>query len=485
MSTSASSLSSSSSAATIAALLAPQTFVGVSQYSSDMQSILTRAVQIAQLPVTALQNQEASLVSKVASLGSLQGYVNSVADSLTSLSTLASNKGLTATSSDTSIVTATVNGNMTPTTYTITNLTSVAAAASETSTASFADGNTTAVSPSGVMRLTLGSQTATFNLTSATNNLVGLAKAINTAKDADGNSIGVTATIITSADNTDYLSVTANTPGANALTLMENPGQPGSTNFLTTANQGADTVFTLNGNINVDSKSTTINNVIPGLTLNFLKPNSSGTVTVALKSDSSRLSTALTSFVSSYNDLVDQVHAQVGTGGGALVGDTIIGMIQDDMRQLLSYQGSGVIKSLSDVGIQMGHTGTYGVSGKMTFDPTVVSGLSDSQLQGAFTWLGSSTVGFASLARTFTKLADPISGVMQSEIKGYTQTGQNLDTQIALKAVRISQMQVSMQQHLALADSLLASLERQQNMLSSTIQAMNYTMYGYQQNPNG
>jgi flagellar hook-associated protein 2 len=460
-------------------------FTGVSQYSGDLQSILTRAVQIAQLPVTALQSQEASLISKATSLGTLQGYVNSVAQSMTNLSTLAANQALTATSSDSSIVTATVNGNMSPTTYTITNLTSIAAAASETSTAGFADGNKTAVSASGVMKLTLGSQTATLNLTSATNNLVGLAKAINTAKDAAGNSIPVTATIITSADNADYLSVTANTAGANTLTLMENPGQPGSTDFLTTANQGADTVFTLNGNISVDSQSTTINNVIPGLTLNFLKPNPSGTVTVSLNSDPSQLSTALNSLVSSYNDLVDQVNAQVGTGGGALAGDSIISMVQDDMRQLLSYQGTGAIRSLSDVGIQMGHTGTLGVTGKMTFDSSVVTSLSDSQLQSAFTWLGSSTKGFASLAGNFTQLGDPISGVIQSEAGGYNTAAQNLDTQALLKATRISQMQASLQLQLAKADSMIAGLESQQNMLSSTIQAMNYASYGYQSNPNG
>ena len=485
MGTSASSLSSSSSASTIAALLAPQTFVGVSQYSSDLQSILTRAVQIAQLPVTALQSQEAALVSKATSLGSLQGYVSSVAQALSSLSTLASKKAVAATSSDTDVVTATVNGKMSPTTYTITDLQSIAAAASETSVSSFATGDQTTVSPSGTMKLTLGSQTATINLTSATNNLAGLAKAINSAKDADGNSIGVTATVITSADNADYLSVTANNPGETTLTLMENPGQSGSTNFLTSANQGADTKFTLNGNIQVDSQSTTINNVIPGLTLNFLKPAPDSTITVSLASDTGQLSSALNTLVNSYNDLVDQVNAQAGTGGGSLVGDSIIGMIQDDMRQLLSYQGSGAIRSLSDLGIQMGHTGTLGTTGKMTFDPSVISGLSDSQLQAAFTWMGSTTNGFAAMAGNFQELCDPISGVIQSEAQGYTTAATNLDNQALLKATQISQMQAAMQKQLALADTMISSLESQQNMLTSTIQAMNYSTYGYQQNPNG
>jgi flagellar capping protein FliD len=133
----------------------------------------------------------------------------------------------------------------------------------------------------------------------------------------------------------------------------------------------------------------------------------------------------------------------------------------------------------------MGHTGTLGTSGKMTFDPTVVTSLSDAQLQSAFTWLGSSTKGFASLAGLFTQLGDPISGMIQSDAQGYNTAATNLDNQALLKAVRVSQMQASTQLQLAQADSMIAGLERQQSMLNATIQAMNYASYGYQSNPNG
>lgn len=482
MGTSASSLgstsSSASNAATIAALLAPQTFVGVSQYSGDLQSVLTRAVQIAQLPITAMQSEDEAVVSKVASLGVLQGDVNKVATDLTSLSTLAASQALNATSSDSTTVTGTVDGNMTPTTYTVSNITSIAAAASETSTVSFADTNTTTVSPGGTMLLTLGNQTASINLTSATNNLQGLANAINTATDANGNSIPVTASIITSADNTDYLSVSANSPGETTLKLTEGAAVGGA-EFLTQANQGADTKFTLNGNIAVDNPSTTISDVIPGLTLNMLQTDPGGSVTVSLNSDPTQLSNALSTFVNDYNTLLTAVGGQVGTGGGALVGDPIINSIEQTMQQLVSYQGTGAIQSLSDVGITMADTG------QMTLDPTVVNGFSSSQLQSAFAWLGSTTTGFAANAANFTALGDPISGTIESEVSGYNTTDQNLQTQMTLKATQVSQMQSSLQAQLAAQDSMIADLESQQNMLNTTIEAMNYSTYGYQANPNG
>lgn len=481
MSTSPSSLGSSSSsslsnAQVVASLLAPQTFVGVSQYSSDLQSILTRAVQIAQLPVTALQQRETDMISKITALGGLRADVSAMATSLTNLSTVAAAKGVSATTSDNTVVTAQVNGNIAPTTYTITNLRSIAAPASETSTAYFSDA-TTQVSASGTMTLTLGSQSATITLGAATNNLQGLANAINNAKDSNGNSIPLTATIITGSNNKDYLSVTADDPGQTTLTLKE--GGPTGTNFLTQSNQGSDTTFTLNNSIDVDSTSTSINDVIPGLTLNILKASPNTTFTVSLKSDSSSLSDALSDFVDKYNTLVTDVNAQSGQAGGALTGDAIMSALRDDMRQLTNYSGSGLIRSLSDLGITMDTTG------KMSFDPTVLSTLSDSQLQAAFTYVGTATTGLAGAGKVLTQLSNPVTGMIQNEISGYTTTANNLDNQVMLKAVQVSQMQANLQRQLAAADSMIAGLESQQNMLTSTILAMNYTSYGYQQNPNG
>jgi flagellar hook-associated protein 2 len=481
-SSSASTSSAASNAATIAALLAPQTFTGVSQYSGDLQSVLTRAVQIAQLPVQALQNEDQVVLSKETALGSLQTSVNTLATDLTNLGTLAASQALSATSSAPDTVTATVDGNLTPTSYTISNITSMAAPASETSTASFENASTTTVSPSGTMVLTLGSQTATINLTSATNNLQALENAINSATDSSDNSIPVTASIITAA-NGDYLSVTANSPGATTLTLTE--GSASGTDFLTQSNQGSNTVFTLNNNISVNEPSTTISDVVPGISFNILGADPGGTVTVSLNPDPTQLSSDLSTFVNDYNSLLSAVNAQVGTGGGALVGDPMVLAIEGDMQQLVNYTGSGAVKSLSDMGITMDDTG------KMTLDPTVVSGMSSSQLQAAFSYLGAATAagaattGLTSFATDFTQLGDPTAGMIQEEVSGYNTTDQNLQTQIAEKATQISQMQSNLQLQLAAADTGIADLESQQNMLNTTIEAMNYDTYGYQSNPNG
>src|SRR5664279_2689504 len=102
-------MSSSSSLASGLALIAnPQTFTGVSKYSSDMQSILTRTQQIAQIPVTALQNDQADIKSEVTALQTLQSGIAGLASSITALGNLASAGALTASSDTAAVATAAI-----------------------------------------------------------------------------------------------------------------------------------------------------------------------------------------------------------------------------------------------------------------------------------------------------------------------------------------------------------------------------------------
>lgn len=191
----------------------PLYFTGVSQYSSDFQEIIQRAVQIAQLPITSLQNQETTNSNQVQELQTLNPEVAAVGADVAALGTLASNQALSASTSDSSIVTAVNTGATAPATYTVSDITSLAAAASETSLQGYSA--TQAVSTSGLVNLVVGSKTYQLDLTaSGQNNVSGLAQAINNA------GAGVSATVLT-AGSTDYLTVAANNAGATTLQLND------------------------------------------------------------------------------------------------------------------------------------------------------------------------------------------------------------------------------------------------------------------------
>jgi flagellar hook-associated protein 2 len=213
MGTTSSSLgsSSASSAASAASTTAPIYFTGLSSFSSDFQSIIQRAVQIADIPVTNLQNEQATNTAEDNALTALEPGVSAVGADVTALGTLASTQGLSASSSDSSTVSVVNTGATAPATYTVSDITSLASAASETSLQGYSA--TQSVSTSGLVNLVLGSNTYQLNLTaSGENNIAGLAQAINSAN------AGVNATVLT-AGSTDYLSISASSTGATTLQL--------------------------------------------------------------------------------------------------------------------------------------------------------------------------------------------------------------------------------------------------------------------------
>ena len=285
---------------------------------------------------------------------------------------------------------------------------------------------------------------------------------------------GVNAQIFTTAGGDFCLSVSANNPGATTLQLIDDPAGP-ATQLLTNQHQGTNTVFQLNG-VNVSTPSTNINNIVPGVTFTIQGTTSAGqTVTVGLTSDSSQISSALQNLVSSYNSLAQQVNSQSGPGAGALSGNSVVWQARNSMLQLSGYNSpGGSIHSLADLGF------TFDQTGQASFDPTQLNSMSDSQLTDAFAFLGSTTTGLGKVADSFTAISDPVSGVVAAQLQGYTAENQRLTSSIASATQRINTMQSLLQLQLEKADAQVASLQTQQNLVTSSIQSLQYSTYGQQ-----
>jgi flagellar hook-associated protein 2 len=450
--------------------LTPLAFSGVSTYSSDFQSVLQRAVQIAQLPITALQNQNTTLQEQDQALTTIDAPVSALGSAISALATLGTNQALSASSSAPLVVSAEATGATAPATYTISNITSIASAASETTLTGYADANSTQVSSNGNLTLTVGSKTYPITLTSATNNLAGLQAAINNL------GAGVTASILTTGNSTnpDYLAVSANNTGATTLTLTDKPTSGASVNLLTSKSQGSNANFELNG-ISVSQTSNTINSIVPGLTLNILGTTAANqNVTVSLASDSSQLSSALQTFVADYNSLQTAVSGQVGQSGGPLAGDILISQIESALSQTATYNtsGSAAIKSLAGLGI------TIDDSGQMNFNQGTFDSLTSAQISSAFQFLGSSTSGFGALSQSFTAISDPVSGMIATEQKGISTETQQITAHINTLNDQLTTMQNNLTSQLETADAGIAKLQNQQTVLTASIQAVDLSLFG-------
>src|SRR5437588_12649320 len=88
----------------------PLVFSGVTSFSSDFETILTRAVSIASLPLKSLQNRQVDIAQKKQILVSLNGVVGDAGASIAALGSLAQKKALAAISSDTTKVSVVNSG---------------------------------------------------------------------------------------------------------------------------------------------------------------------------------------------------------------------------------------------------------------------------------------------------------------------------------------------------------------------------------------
>jgi len=219
-----------SSTTPLSTITTPLTFTGVSSYSSDFQSILDRASQIAQIPITNLQNEPSDNLSKKQALIALNPVVANLASAVAALGSIASGQSVTVSSSDSNTVSIVNTGATSPATYTISNIQSLATAAWAMSNPFTGDPTTTAVSASGQMTLGFGSNTYTIQLTKQTNNLDGLVNAINNA------GAGLTAQVLTSGSS-NYLQISAINSGAGAITLSDVPKQ----DLITNTGSGSET----------------------------------------------------------------------------------------------------------------------------------------------------------------------------------------------------------------------------------------------------
>ena len=437
------------------------------QYATDFQSILNKAVQTSEVPLTQLQTKDTEVLGAKAALGSMQSTVATLTSSLTALGTDGANLALGATSSNQAAVTVSNSGATSPATYTINSVTSVATTASETSLASYADSAatpiTTGATTPGAMQLMVG--TTSYNFTLTHNNLSGLVSQIN------GLNAGVTASILTTSGG-NYLSLQANSTGATTLQLNDESSATPA-NIVSATNQGTDAIFQLNG-IPISQSSNTINNVIPGVTFNIVGKSSSAT-TLTLASDPAQLSTDLQTFVTSYNSLAAAVKAQVGTSGGALVGDSIINQLQQTMHHMISHFSStvGGVQSLSDLGVTFA-----GIDGTLTYDPSKVGAMGATQLSSALTFLGSTTTGLGAFSQSFDQFSNPITGLIQTEIAGATTSDTELQKHIASTIAQINTMQQNLAKQIEAADALEAAYESQQTTLTASLQGLDLVLYG-------
>jgi flagellar hook-associated protein 2 len=438
-------------------------FSGSSSFSSSFQQVLTRAVGIASMPLTQMQNTVSELSSQQADLSTLEATFSNLQNAVRNVGSSLQNS-LTANVSDSSVVSAATNSTALPGTYTIVvdNLGSSTTTLSNAGLPLVADPTSESISSSSSFTLTVNGVNHTVSPSGSSLN--SLAAAINSAD------LGAQATIVNvgSPGSPSYrLAITSNNLGADTIQLTDS----GGAGLLDTLQTGTNAQYKVNGiatDIQSNSRQITL---APGLTVTLLD-QSSQPVTITVANSYASLQNTLSNFATAYNSAVDSLSQQRGQNAGSLSGQSILFTLQNTLSSISGYSnGSGPVSSLADLGLDLDQTGhlSFNAADFKSQDPT--------DLQ---TFLGATTSGgfLKAAGDALTAVADSTSGSIAGSIQTVQDQITNENSLITQEQTRITDLQNNLMQQLSEADAAIATLESQKNYFTSLFQAM----YGNNQN---
>jgi flagellar hook-associated protein 2 len=355
----------------------------------------------------------------------------------------------------------------------------------------FATGYSSGVNNNGVVTLTSTTHNAadiatptgtqfsnTIAVAATATTPAGIVAAINTAN------LGISAQLVNTGNiATPYrIMVTGATGASNAFSLTSlksGGGEVTDVSFGKKLQSAVDATFNVNG-MDMTSSKNTVTDAIAGATLNFTATTTTNVpANLVFSRDTSSISTKLNALVTAYNDantmlgVVSDPKSTVETYGATLVGNSIVGSVRSQMRQLISSNSStpaGGLSALRDIGFSIDQKGVLSLdktklenSLKNNFDNVVTLVTGNQENQSKFSLTPSGVAGEA--AKKLTALLDttaPLttqSSNLTTKINEYKRQLDKLDTRMTDLLARYNKQFAAMESMVGQSKSLQTSLK--------------------------
>lgn len=323
------------------------TYISSTASGLDTSAIITAAVATKTAPADVIDAQVTTNTAKIAAYSDVQTLVNALSASVDLLasatniptgytSAFAANETVLS-SSDASVtasnvMTATTNAAVDGSyTLTVTQLAASMKIASATM-------DSTALGDTGTFTLAAADGTAaTISVTSdmSLSDIAGAISAQSATTGVNANLVQVSTgeykMVLTSADTGEAITATA-ASGDDVLTDIGVTASDGS--FANTIQAAQSAIITLDGTT-ITRASNTLDDVIPGVTLNLDGTTTSGnSITLAIAQDTSGVTTAVNDFITAYNNLKDYLTTQQTVGADGSVSSTAYLFADSTLRSL-------------------------------------------------------------------------------------------------------------------------------------------------------
>lgn len=322
----------------------------------DVKNIVSQLVALEKKPLDSLKLQASTTQAKISAFGQMKSSVSTLSDAVSKLTSVTGWNAVSATSSNTSAVTASAVGGTLPTTFSV----QVNTLAQAQSTVSMGIQPSGSAVGAGTMVFTPAGGGAAVNVdVTATDTISDVASKIN------GANAGVTASILTSTtgDRLMLRSKATGVSGGFALSVVDADGNNtdalGLSRFVsgsTTTAAAADATATVNG-IAVSSSTNTFANTVSGVTFTALQTTATA-VDITIAKDTSAVQKNISDFVAAYNAingiLNEATKYDAATkSAGLLQGDSTAITLQSSLHNVIQAvtTGSSVFQRLADIGI--------------------------------------------------------------------------------------------------------------------------------------
>ena len=316
----------------------------------------------------------------------------------------------------------------------------------------FATGYSSGVNTNGVVTLTSTANNAvdiasptgtqfsnTIAVAASATTPAGIVAAINSAN------LGITAQLVNTGNiATPYrIMVTGASGASNAFSLTSLKAEAGGgevtgISFGKKLQSSQDATFNVNGMAMTSSKNT-VTDAIAGTTLNFNSITTAGVpANLVFARDTSSISTKLNALVTAYNDantmlgVVSDPKSTVETYGATLVGNSMVGSVRSQMRQLISGNSStpaGALTALRDIGFNIDQKGV------LSLDKTKL----DSALKNNFDNVVTLVTGNRENQSKFSVLPSGVAGEAVKKLTALLETTAPLTTQSTNLTTKISE----------------------------------------------
>jgi flagellar hook-associated protein 2 len=294
----------------------------------------------------------------------------------------------------------------------------------------------------------------------------GIVAAINSAN------LGITAQLVNTGNiATPFrIMVTGASGASNAFSLTSLKAEAGGgevtgISFGKTLQSSQDATFNVNGMVMTSSKNT-VTDAIAGTTLSFNSITTAGVpANLVFSRDTSSISTKLNALVTAYNDantmlgVVSDPKSTVETYGATLVGNSMVGSVRSQMRQLISGNSTtpaGGLTALRDIGFNIDQKGVLSLDKtkldsalKNNFDNVVTLVTGNRENQSKFSILPSGVAGEA--VKKLTALLETTAPL--------TTQSTNLTTKISEYKKQLDKLDIRMTDLLARYNKQFATME--------------------------